>query len=142
MECWCDARNGDAECTGAFVGRWFACPDLFRLRGERGRGEREFEAIEAFLGERRGGEGFLDEIAELICLVRRGGEGTELQQSTGGGYGGEGEGAGGWVRRVVEKVEVEGGGFTACGAGAALLGYWADGGEGAGDRSWVGLEVA
>ena len=44
--------------------------------------------------------------------------------------------------RVVEEVEVEGGGFAAGGAGAALFGYGADGLERGADRRGVGFEVA
>ena len=46
------------------------------------------------------------------------------------------------MRGVVEEVEVEGGGFAAGGAGAALFRHGADGREGAADGRGVGFEVA
>ncbi len=48
----------------------------------------------------------------------------------------------GGLRGVVEEVEVEGGGFAAGDAGAALFGDGADGCEGAADGGGVGFEVA
>ena len=121
VECGRDAGDGDVECAGALVGGRFGDPDFFGLRGERVQRRGELEAVEAFFGEGWGLEGLFDEVAELIGDVFGCGEFCEFEEFSGWGDGGEGEGAGGGLRGVVEEVEVEGGGFAACGAGAALF---------------------
>ena len=71
VKCGCDSRHGDVEGAGSFVGGRFRDPDFFRLCREWCRGQREFEAVEAFFGEGWGLEGLFDEIAELVGDVLR-----------------------------------------------------------------------
>ena len=84
-------------------------PDVFGLSGEWCRGEGELEAVEAFFCEGRSGEGFLEEVTELVGYFVGGGESGEFKEFTGGGDDGEGEGSVGLVGSVVKEVEIEGG---------------------------------